>query len=436
MKKSVSFFLILLSFVAYYFLSYEIERSSFLQVVGLFAFLSASAYYLYKKSVLKTSHLIWVGVAFRLLHLFSVPNLSDDYTRFLWDGRLIVEGVNPYNEVPEVMLEQGILDSNNTVVMDLFATLNSPDRHTIYPPINEFIFAISAFVGRESVYVGIITMKVILLLFELLSLFLIVKILRHLNLDERNILLYALNPLIVVELIGNMHFEGTMMCFTLLAFYWFLKNRLSISALALGFAICSKILPLLFLPLLFRRIGFKKTMIYSIIVGLTVLILFLPLFNASFFPHFIESFKLYFGLFEFNASLYYLFKWSYWELWRGSLVVFKVLGMSMYAWYYLFHDKKSMNILKTSGLILTLYLFFSQSIHPWYIIGPMTLLVFSEMRFVFLWGALSVLSYSNYVAIPFGENYKLIFLEYLIVFSFFFYEFRVRGLKESVSQAN
>ena len=424
MKKSFSFFLILLSLVSYYLLSFRVDRNDFLSVIILFSILFGSAYYLYKTSFINVRYLIWVGIAFRFLHLFSVPNLSDDYTRFLWDGRLIVEGINPYDDVPEVILEKGVLDSSNVVVNGLFTTLNSPDRHTIYPPINELIFTISAFVGYKSIYVGIITMKVILFLFELLSLFLIVKILRLLKLDDRNVLLYALNPLIIIELIGNLHFEGTMMCFTLLAFYWYLKNRFEISAVALGFAICSKILPLLFLPLLFRRIGFKKTMIYSIIVGITVLLLFTPLFNASFLPHFIESFKLYFGLFEFNASLYYLFKWSYWHLWEGSLVLFKALSLLVYAWYFKFYDKKATNLLKASGLILALYLFFSQSIHPWYIIGPMTLLIFSKIRFVYLWGALSILSYSNYYVVPFAENYSLILVEYLFVFTLFIFEMR------------
>ena len=417
------YFLILISFIAYYFLSFEVERSSYLYVVSLFFVLFGSAYYLFKNVFFKTKYLIWVGVAFRVLHLFSVPNLSDDYTRFLWDGRLVVEGMNPYNEVPEAVLEKGILDSNDTVVMELFTTLNSPGRHTIYPPINELIFSVSAFTGYESVNIGVFTMKVILFLFELLSLLLIAKILSLLEINQRNILLYALNPLIIVELMGNMHFEGTMMCFTLLAFYLLLKEKWQWSAVSLGFAICSKILPLIFLPLLFRRYGFKKTMLYSIVVGITVLLLFIPLLNETFFPHFMESFKLYFGLFEFNASLYYLFKWSYWNWWSGSLIVFKVIGLGVYSWYYLLYDKKGMNILKASGLILTLYLFFSQSIHPWYIIGPMTLLVFSEFRFVYLWGVLSVLSYSNYVTEPFAENYVLIFVEYLIVFPFFFYEF-------------
>jgi len=424
MRKQLSFFLTITSLIAYYFLSYQTERSHFIQIVGLFSILFFSAYYLYKNEHINTKHLVWFGVGFRLLHLFTVPNLSDDYTRFLWDGRLIVEGINPYNEVPEVILEKEILDSNNGVVSQLFNTLNSPDRHTIYPPINELIFAISAFIGYESVQVGIISMKVILLLFELLSLFLIFKLLEILKLNPRNILLYALNPLIIVELIGNMHFEGTMMCFTLLAFYLFLKGKIKTSAIALGFGVCSKILPLLFLPLLFRRVGFKKTLIYSILTGMTVLILFAPLINEIFFPHFLESFKLYFGLFEFNASFYYLFKWSYWHFWKGSLVVFKITGMLVYAWYFFIYDRRSNNILKASGLILTLYLFFSQSIHPWYIIGPMTLLVFSEFRFVYLWGALSVLSYSNYVSVPFGENYKLLFIEYLIVFALFFQEMR------------
>jgi hypothetical protein len=51
--------------------------------------------------------LIGAALLFRLLLLFAVPALSDDFYRFLWDGRLSLEGINPFLYTPRQLIQSG-----------------------------------------------------------------------------------------------------------------------------------------------------------------------------------------------------------------------------------------------------------------------------------------------------------------------------------------
>ncbi len=65
---------------------------------------------------------------------------------------------------------------------------------------------------------------------------------------RRGVLLYALNPLVIVELVGNIHYEGLTICFLLAGLYFYKKQKDLPSATFLGLAAGVKLLPLIFLP--------------------------------------------------------------------------------------------------------------------------------------------------------------------------------------------
>src|SRR5688572_10224235 len=100
--------LILTSGIAYLLLGYTIPRQNFPALLGLFAWLFA-AYFCFLKSPLSVKKGIWLAIFFRLILLFATPALSDDYFRFLWDGRLLVSGENPFLHLPVFYAENNFL---------------------------------------------------------------------------------------------------------------------------------------------------------------------------------------------------------------------------------------------------------------------------------------------------------------------------------------
>ena len=103
-KPSLLYLLILINGAAYYWLCYQTRRENFFQVFGLFTLLFTCYYFIYTSFTFQFKKLVAAGIFFRILLLFSVPNLSDDVYRFIWDGRLMANGINPYSQLPKEVI--------------------------------------------------------------------------------------------------------------------------------------------------------------------------------------------------------------------------------------------------------------------------------------------------------------------------------------------
>ncbi|MEM9919554.1 MAG: hypothetical protein AAF990_15760 [Bacteroidota bacterium] len=368
-----------------------------------------------------------LGIVLRLMLLFSMPLLSDDLYRFIWDGRLLIQGINPFDLLPADYMQQDVPPTG--LNQALFDKLNSPEYFTIYPPVCQGVFATACWMYPSSISGAALVMKAALIAMEIGSILLIGRLLQALHLPARNVLFYALNPLIILEISGNLHFEGAMVFFLLLALWWMIKDRLDWSAAAMALSIASKLLPLLFLPLLLRHLGWKKSIRYYFITGLIVLALFIPLFNGAFLSNFGDSLDLYFRKFEFNASLYYLLRWIGFQASGYNLIAF--IGPTLAAAVFLsilwlsFRRVADTSLSKLPEFMLyaiTIYLFSATTIHPWYVSLPVVLCLFTPYRYPIVWSALIGLTYINYSYEPYHENLWIVGLEYSLVICYFIWE--------------
>ncbi|HEV8081502.1 MAG TPA: glycosyltransferase 87 family protein, partial [Chitinophagaceae bacterium] len=307
-KPFLLYCLLILSVAAYYFLAYQTARENFFQVFGLFTFLFVVFFISYKLfSATHFKYLIIAGIVFRILLLFSIPNLSEDVYRFIWDGRLAANGINPFSHLPADIMQMPAITG---ISKELYLQLNSVDHYTIYPPVLQGIFWSGAKLFPENVYAAIVFFKCIILLFEVGTLFVMLQILKKLSLPKHLSLLYILNPLVITELTGNAHFDGVMIFFVLLSFLLILKNKWQASAIFLGLGIAAKLLPILFLPLIIKKkLGWKKGLLYSIVTGGTTIVLFALVFDIATIQHMLNSIDLFIRKFEFNASVYYVIRY-------------------------------------------------------------------------------------------------------------------------------
>ncbi|MDX1941636.1 MAG: glycosyltransferase 87 family protein [Saprospiraceae bacterium] len=415
-------------------LGYFINQSAFEKlIIGFVPFfiIYLLVFHKTKSDVINSSNNIsfWLGLGIflRIVLVFSFPNLSDDIYRFYWDGLLSTHGYNPFDYLPDYYIQNNILSEYLTP--ELYYKLNSKDHYTIYPPILQAVFAIAAWLSPKNIIIAGIIMKLFLLLSEIGSILLIKKILQKFKLPEKNILLYALNPLIIVEIVGNLHFEGFMIFFLLLSLWFFINNRFTLSAFAMAGAIASKLLPLMFLPFLIARLGWRRSIIYFLIIALTLLALFIPLINSLFFENFGNSLNLYFRQFQFNASVFYLIKWFN-KIFFGEGYIIKTVGpilamitFSCIIILTIIRKNKDLAFLPESWLFaISIYLLNTPIVHPWYITLPVALSVFTNWRYPIIWSGVVWLSYSHYWGGGFQENYGLIGVEYGILIIFFLLE--------------
>ena len=96
-----TFVFVALSMFGYGFISYGLQRTEFISLVILYCLLFLLTYQIFKLQKNNLKVLIAVALLFRLIFVVALPNLSQDYFRFIWDGRMILEGLNPYLHLPK-----------------------------------------------------------------------------------------------------------------------------------------------------------------------------------------------------------------------------------------------------------------------------------------------------------------------------------------------
>lgn len=434
-KKSILLYsLLLLTSIAYYLLAYQTSRENFLQVISLFTFLFTVYFIAHRfSSIPHFKYLLIAGILFRILLLFSVPNLSDDVYRFIWDGRLAANGINPYSYLPAEIMQMPPVTG---ITKELFGQLNSPNYYTIYPPVLQGIFLLAAKLFPVNVFASIVFMKCIIVMVEVGSIFLLLRLLKMLSIPKQLSLLYILNPLVIVELTGNVHFEGVVIFFVLLAFLLILKNNWQGSAICLGLGIATKLIPVLFVPLMINRLGWKKGLVYSLITAVTTIIIFAFALDVATIQNLANSASLFIQRFEFNASIYYVVRWI------GTMVkgynIIAIAGPMLYLlaagiiFFLSFRTIKNsdQSFFYKALLIITTWYLFSTTVHPWYICLPVALCVFTPYRYAIVSSFTAILSYAAYQFNPTQENLWLVGLGYSVMLLFAVWEIWKYGKKK------
>lgn len=416
-------FLLCIGLISY---AFQRHQSSFILPLYFLSFISY--WYLIKRKELFTfKSLILLGVLARVMLLPSTPVLSDDVYRFIWDGRLLAEGINPFAQVPSFYINNPTLEVSG-LTNELYQLLNSPNNHTIYPPVVQFIFWLSAIIFPDSIYNSIVFIRAFHFLAEFGVLYFSILLLKQLKLPARNIFLYFLNPLVILELTGNIHAEGIMLFFLLGGIFLYHKDKLLLAGVFLALAVATKLIPLIFLPYLLLTTPIRKSVPLFSTLGITTLLLFLPLLDIAFITGMQSSVSLYFQKFEFNASIYYIVREiGYWvkgyniiETAGKALAIcsfVSIMSISVIA------ARKRWNMMSTLAMILLSYLLFTNILHPWYVIGLMGITIFTNMRFAILWTGVVFATYAGYTLTGFKENIWVVFFEYALVFGVFIYEF-------------
>jgi len=410
-----------------FFLTYSLERYESLYLLSVYtlAFLAYLTCVLLVNSSKTVYWLVGVAVLGRLLLLSAEPNLSDDIYRFVWDGRLIQQEVNPFAYLPSDLVN-GKADSLGIEVdPELYTSLNSPDYYTIYPPVNQAVFTLAVKLFPDSLARSTIVIRSILLLAELGTIWLLFQLASLYGIARKQVLWYALNPLVILEMTGNLHFEALMIFFLLASVYLYEKKRWIGAAILFALAICTKLLPLMLLPLYFRRFGWRTALSFYAVVGLSTLVLFLPLISWELIEGLQGSVGLYFQKFEFNASIYYLVREIGYYVkgyniiqsagrWLAFSAFLLIIGYSVL--------ERKPRILDAFGWVWLIYLLLALIIHPWYVLPLLAFTVLTPYRYSVLWTCLIFFTYAGYTASGFQENLWLVTIEYVVVLGWLGYE--------------
>jgi hypothetical protein len=218
--------------------------------------------------------------------LLMPPGSDDDVHRYVWDGRVQRLGYNPYIVVPSDPAFAGLHTPETR-------TLNNPDVQSPYPAGAQLFFrAVTAI--HESVF----ALKVAFVICDFLIVLVLLDILRHSGQGAHWVLAYAWNPLLATEVAGSGHIDIVGVLLLLVSVAALGRRWRAIAALAFGLAVAVKFLPIVLLPLYWRRVRMRDGVLAAIVFGL----LYAPFINHGRIP--IGSLGTYVQSFRFNDPVF------------------------------------------------------------------------------------------------------------------------------------
>ena len=211
---------------------------------------------------------------------------DDDIHRYVWDGHLQRLGYNPYIVIPSDPAVQGVHSPETR-------SLNNPDLASPYPPGAQVFFrAVTAI--QESTF----ALKVAFVICDLAIVFVLLDLLRFANQGAHLLLAFAWNPLLAIEVAGSGHVDIVGALFVMVSLAALARRWRTTAAVGLGLAIAVKFLPVVLLPLYWKRVRIRDAALAAGVIGL----LYVPFLDHGHIP--MGSLGKYVHSFRFNGPVF------------------------------------------------------------------------------------------------------------------------------------
>lgn len=314
--------------------------------------------------------ILGVGLLARALFIPTEPTLSGDVYRYLWDGRLVAHGLNPFSHAPsDPALER--------FHSEIFHHLNHADVPTIYPPAAQILFGVTALVSATPA-----AWKLFLLVLETALILALLELLRRRGLSAERILLYYWNPLVLVESFGSGHLDLAAAAFLLGAIALQERRREIPAGISFAFAVLTKYVPGVLAPWLLARRRWALLGAALVAGG----ILTLPFLGAG--GAVTTGLRIYARHWEFNGALYRTLREITGSETRireilAGVGVLTTLGI---AW-------RARSAAGAAYAALVAFLILSPTVFPWYAVPAVALLPLYPDPGMLLFSGLLALSY-------------------------------------------
>ena len=353
--------------------------------------------------------LLIAGILIRLLFINTTPIGSDDIYRYMWDGKVQAHGINPYLYSP-VDASLNFLHSDK-----LPGLINFNSMKSIYFPLSQWIFYAGYSISGENVY----GYKLLLFIFELITIFSIYLLVKKLRIERKYILLYALCPLPIIQFALDAHVDGFGLPFLVLSLLFYLDNKKVLSLILLGISFSIKPVGLVILPILFFT---EKTYVDRIkILIIPFIVFFIQFLPYIFTSNPFEAFLIYTKNWAFNGSVFL----SLYHFIQNNQVARKVCSLILLVLVFIIAISKKDFLWKVYYSVLLLFIL-SPVVHPWYITWIAILLPVYPQKSGLLFVCLSSLTAFTVLNYKLNgiwtENPWIITLEYVPVLLFMFYE--------------
>jgi hypothetical protein len=322
-----------------------------------------------------------------------------DLWRYLWDGHVAAQGVNPFAFAP--LDERLDRLAEEDVWSQIRDNINHADVPTIYPPLAQFVFRLAHALAPGSVLV----MKSWIVFFDGLAILFLALTLRLYARPLTDIIWYAWNPLVIKVFAGSGHIDAVLVAALAALAYFTARQQRAATGITFGLAILAKLSPLVLLPFVVKRMGWR----WSLATAAVVLAGFAPFLNAG--ATLFAGLSAFAEDWQFNAGVYALLQWL------TAPVVARVLGgaiiIGIIAWLVWRDDGSDASFARLSVVALGALLLLSPAVMPWYVTWLLPLAILARQPLWLIFSALVCLSFL--VLIDETERSWVLWLEYSLL---------------------
>jgi len=286
---------------------------------------------------------------------------DDDIHRYVWDGRLQRLGYNPYIVVPSDPAAKGLHTPETR-------NLNNPDLPSPYPAGALLFFRVVTAI-QESTF----ALKVAFVVCEFAIVFVLLDLLRPKQ-GAHLVLVFAWNPLLAIEVAGSGHIDIVGALLLLVSAAALIRRWRATAAVALGLAVAVKLLPVVLLPLYWKRVRIRDAALAAALVGL----LYVPFLNHGRIP--IGSLGTYVRTFRFNGPVFAILdQMAPPQLLAGLAVL---VGLVTATWLRSAVPEWSPDLLAWP---MAASLLCAPVVFPWYLLGPLPFLMSASTLLIIIW---------------------------------------------------
>ena len=252
------------------------------------------------------------AVAFRIPLAAPRVGADNDMVRYMYDGRLQRLGYNPYEVVPADPAVSGTHTDETRRMPSLRA-------RTPYPAAAQLFFRLVVTIHESSR-----AMKWALVGCDLLTIWVLVAWLRSTGRSPWLALVYAWNPLVILEVAHSGHIDALGALWIAISAWMLSTGRGMRAAIALVIAIASKLLPIVLIPLYWKRIRVRD----ALVAGLVLAALYFPFRSAGLLP--LGAVPNVVQYIRFNGPLFKGFAAMFTP--QGAAAVAVLAGLAIAAW--------------------------------------------------------------------------------------------------------
>ena len=326
--------------------------------------------------------ILFFAVVFRITLLLSPATLSDDIYRYVWDGSMQNHGINPYLHPPEALETASYRDR-------FWTGVNNKHIPTIYPPLLQMTFRTVDAIAHTP-----LAMKFFFMMCDLGIIAVLLQMLRLRKVAGSRIIIYAWNPLVLIEITGSGHNDSLALLLLLISILFMIRDRPILSIIWLALSFVAKFFSVVLIPSFYLQVRRMA----PFLAFPSVIILFYLFYIAAGMDLF-QGLMVYSDKWRFNDSIFTVVL----EM-TGSLTGAKIVIGSIFAVVVLGRLLGGTDHIRTAYILIGAYLLLTPTLQVWYLVWIVPFLCFYPNRAWILLTGLTMLSYNVLIQFVYDDS--------------------------------